>query len=79
MTTSELASEARPKPEYSRLHLGTAPDSWGIWFPDDPKQPHWAQFLDEVTETGFRTIDSAPTATCPPNPNGSRTNSASVA
>ena len=60
MTTSELASDARPKPEYSRLHLGTAPDSWGIWFPDDPKQPHWTQFLDEVAETGFRTIELGP-------------------
>ena len=68
MTTSELASEARPKPEYSRLHLGTAPDSWGIWFPDDPKQPHWSQVLDEVAETGFRTIELGPYGYLPTEP-----------
>ena len=68
MTTSELASEARPNPEYSRLHLGTAPDSWGIWFPDDPKQPHWTQFLDEVAETGFRTIELGPYGYLPTEP-----------
>src|SRR6478735_5676473 len=45
---------------YARLHLGTAPDSWGIWFPDDPKQPHWSTFLDEVVESGFRTIELGP-------------------
>ena len=78
MTTSELASEARPKPEYSPLHLGTAPDSWGIWFPDDPKQPHWSQFLDEVAETGFRTIELGPYGYLPTEPSDSRTNSASV-
>ena len=22
----------------SRLRLGTAPDSWGVWFADDPAQ-----------------------------------------
>jgi inosose dehydratase len=65
---SELSTEARTKPEYSRLHLGTAPDSWGIWFPDDPKQPHWSQFLDEISETGFRTIELGPFGYLPTEP-----------
>ena len=47
---SQNAVDANPKPEYARVHLGTAPDSWGIWFPDDPKQPHWSMFLDEVVQ-----------------------------
>ena len=38
MTTSELAAPMTANSEYTRLRLGTAPDSWGIWFPDDPKQ-----------------------------------------
>jgi len=25
-------------PPLPNLRLGTAPDSWGVWFPDDPKQ-----------------------------------------
>ena len=32
----------------STLRLGTAPDSWGIWFPEDDKQVSWTTFLDEV-------------------------------
>jgi inosose dehydratase len=68
MSTSELTTEVPTKPEYSRLHLGTAPDSWGIWFPDDPKQPHWSQFLDEVAETGFRTIELGPYGYLPTEP-----------
>ena len=68
MTTSELTTEAKPKPDYIRLHLGTAPDSWGIWFPDDPQQPHWSQFLDEVAETGFRTIELGPYGYLPTEP-----------
>ena len=53
---------------YARLHLGTAPDSWGIWFPDDPKQPHWSTFLDEVVESGFRTIELGPFGYLPTHP-----------
>lgn len=68
MATSAAATHTSPKPEYARLHLGTAPDSWGIWFPDDPKQPHWSQFLDEVAETGFRTIELGPYGYLPTNP-----------
>jgi inosose dehydratase len=68
MSTSELTTEVPTKPEYSRLHLGTAPDSWGIWFPDDPKQPPWSQFLDEVAETGFRTIELGPYGYLPTEP-----------
>ena len=57
-----------PKSEYPRLRLGTAPDSWGIWFPDDPRQPHWSTFLDEVAEAGFRTIELGPFGYLPTNP-----------
>src|SRR6185312_13673062 len=53
---------------YARLQLGTAPDSWGIWFPDDPKQPHWSTFLDEVVESGFRTIELGPFGYLPTHP-----------
>jgi inosose dehydratase len=68
MTTSELATSVGANPDYSRLHLGTAPDSWGIWFPDDPKQPHWSTFLDEVVAAGFRTIELGPFGYLPTNP-----------
>ena len=68
MTTSEFAAPMTANSEYTRLRLGTAPDSWGIWFPDDPKQPHWSTFLDEVAECGFRTIELGPFGYLPTHP-----------
>jgi inosose dehydratase len=68
MTTETATPEVTARPDYSRLHLGTAPDSWGIWFPDDTKQPHWSTFLDEVVEAGFRTIELGPFGYLPTHP-----------
>ena len=45
------------------LRIGTAPDSWGVWFPDDPNQVPWRRFLDEVVESGYEWIDSGVLAT----------------
>jgi inosose dehydratase len=42
------------------LKIGTAPDSWGVWFPDDPKQIPWERFLDEVVEAGYEWIELGP-------------------
>jgi inosose dehydratase len=42
------------------IQIGTAPDSWGVWFPSDPKQtPPW-RFLDEVVEAGYSWIELGP-------------------
>jgi inosose dehydratase len=38
----------------SRLRLGSCPDSWGVWFADDPAQTPWQRFLDELAEAGYR-------------------------
>ena len=35
------------------ITLGTAPDSWGVWFPNDPKQTPWNRCLDEIAATGY--------------------------
>jgi inosose dehydratase len=37
--------------------LGTAPDSWGIWFADDPHQTPASRFLDEVVQAGYEWIE----------------------
>lgn len=42
------------------LLIGSAPDSWGVWFDDDPKQTPWQRFLDEVAEAGYRYIELGP-------------------
>lgn len=43
-----------------RLDIGTAPDSWGVWFPSDPRQIPWRRFLDEVVEAGYDWIELGP-------------------
>lgn len=42
------------------ITTGTAPDAWGIWFPDDPRQMPWHRFLDEVAEVGYEWIELGP-------------------
>lgn len=42
------------------IRIGTAPDSWGVWFPSDDRQPPWEQFLDEVVVAGYDTVEIGP-------------------
>ncbi|QUH02318.1 TIM barrel protein [Saccharopolyspora erythraea] len=42
------------------LCLGTAPDSWGVWFPEDEQQVHFTQFLDELAQAGYRWLELGP-------------------
>jgi inosose dehydratase len=44
----------------SKITIGTAPDSWGIWFPSDPEQLPADQFLSEVAEAGSGWIELGP-------------------
>ena len=44
----------------SRLRLGSCPDSWGVWFADDPAQTPWRRFLDELAQTGYRWLELGP-------------------
>ena len=48
--------------------IGTAPDSWGVWFPDDPQQTPWERFLDEVVEAGYTRIELGPYGYLPTDP-----------
>jgi inosose dehydratase len=49
-----------PTTDYPRLRLGTAPDSWGVWFPDDPQQVSWSTYLDEAATAGYRWTELGP-------------------
>lgn len=51
-----------------RLRLGTAPDSWGVWFADDPKQVPWPRFLDEAARCGYPWIELGPYGYLPADP-----------
>jgi inosose dehydratase len=42
------------------IRVGNSPSSWGVWFAEDPKQPAWPRFLDEVAEAGYEWIELGP-------------------
>jgi inosose dehydratase len=48
--------------------VGSAPDSWGVWFPSDPRQTPWHRFLDEVAEAGYEWIELGPYGYLPTDP-----------
>jgi inosose dehydratase len=51
-----------------RIRVGSAPDSWGVWFPDDPGQVPWQRFLDEVSACGYEWIELGPYGYLPTDP-----------
>jgi inosose dehydratase len=57
-----------PTADLSRLQLGTAPDSWGVWFPSDPDQVSWQQYLDEVARAGYVWSELGPSGFLPQDP-----------
>jgi inosose dehydratase len=42
------------------IRVGSAPDSWGVWFGSDPKQIPWQRFLDEIVEAGYEWTELGP-------------------
>ena len=43
-----------------QIRLGNCPDSWGVWFPQDPDQVQPDQFLDDVAAAGYRYMELGP-------------------
>ena len=50
------------------IKVGTGPDSWGVWFADDPRQIPWQRFLDEVVEAGYEWVELGPYGYLPTDP-----------
>jgi inosose dehydratase len=46
--------------EMMNIKIGSAPDSWGVWFPSDPKQTPWNRYLDEVAAAGYEWTELGP-------------------
>jgi inosose dehydratase len=42
------------------IRIGSAPDSWGVWFPSDSKQIPWQRFLDEIVLAGYEWTELGP-------------------
>ncbi|MDA2806270.1 TIM barrel protein [Nocardiopsis suaedae] len=51
-----------------KLVLGSAPDSWGVWFPEDEYQTPWNRFLDELAEAGYAWVELGPYGYLPTDP-----------
>ena len=54
--------------ELRHLQLGSCPDSWGVWFADDPRQTPWARFLDELAAAGYHWLELGPYGYLPTDP-----------
>jgi inosose dehydratase len=54
--------------EIRHLQLGSCPDSWGVWYADDPRQTPWNRFLDEMAEAGYRWLELGPYGYLPTDP-----------
>lgn len=52
----------------ARIRLGSAPDSWGVWFAEDPTQVPWDRFLDELARAGYRWLELGPYGYLPTDP-----------
>jgi inosose dehydratase len=63
--TSRLDPDTRTP---RRLRLGSCPDSWGVWFADDPRQTPWHRFLDELAGAGYEWLELGPYGYLPTDP-----------
>lgn len=52
----------------SVIRIGSAPDSWGVWFGADTRQVPYGRFLDEVSAAGYRWIELGPFGYLPTDP-----------
>ncbi|WP_116100663.1 TIM barrel protein [Amycolatopsis thermalba] len=50
------------------LCLGSAPDSWGVWFPQDEQQVPHTRFLDELVQAGYAWLELGPFGYLPTDP-----------
>ena len=57
-----------PTSDRSKLVVGTAPDSWGVWFAKDDHQVGWKQYLDEVALAGYVWTELGPQGFLPQDP-----------
>lgn len=42
------------------IKIGTAPDSWGVWFPENDEQINWETCLNEMQEAGYEGLELGP-------------------
>ena len=50
------------------IRIGNAPCSWGVEFPDDPRNPAWKTVLKECADAGYKGIELGPVGFMPEDP-----------
>lgn len=65
---TDTAAPTGPRTVHDHLVLGSAPDSWGVWFPDDTLQIPWSRFLDELADSGYGWLELGPYGYLPTDP-----------
>ncbi len=50
------------------IQIGNAPCSWGVEFPDDPRNPPWRSVLRDCAAAGYRGIELGPVGFMPEDP-----------
>ncbi|MEK6216360.1 MAG: sugar phosphate isomerase/epimerase [Boseongicola sp.] len=50
------------------IRIGNAPCSWGVEFPNDPRNPPWRNVLKENAEAGYTGIELGPVGYMPEDP-----------
>lgn len=68
MTTTATDTASGLQTTNPGLRIGTAPDSWGVWFPEHPSQIPWDRFLDEVEKAGYEWLELGPFGYLPTDP-----------
>jgi inosose dehydratase len=67
MSATDVGAAAQRR-SIARLPLGSCPDSWGVWFADDPLQTPWQRFLDELADVGYEWLELGPYGYLPTDP-----------
>ncbi|MGP8000665.1 MAG: TIM barrel protein [Streptosporangiaceae bacterium] len=65
---SAVPQPAAAPPVAANLCLGSAPDSWGVWFPADDRQVPYSRFLDELVAAGYQWFELGPYGYLPTDP-----------
>jgi inosose dehydratase len=50
------------------IRIGNAPCSWGVEFPNDPRNPSWQSVLQDCAEAGYTGIELGPIGFMPEDP-----------
>lgn len=50
------------------IEIGTCPCSWGVWYPQDSKQPDWQDYIKEVAEAQYHITELGPYGYLPKDP-----------